>query len=209
VVIGIYRIKDKPYSIKPLTFLSSMDALLPICASIAAWLYVFLSAPPRTSTNMLSRSMSTNLRRDCLIVGSILLALPIVFADQLRDPTCHNSLRDRNSASPSFMIEMNILAHDIDELDRLYNQFRIDYQLNSRKMYDDERRIPRSLCNEEVKIDIYHEGLGFYPHKDGSGWEPMANDLMCRLEANWGYSIRYSGNRGKITSRADVFDEPC
>jgi hypothetical protein len=177
---------------------------------MAAWLYVASHvAPGRKRSKRVS--IPADWRPVVLIIGLVLLPIPIIVAPIPEDPSCHNTLRgERSSASPAAMLHVQIGESKSRELAEIYDQFEDDYSLSVRK----HNSTSRSICNEDVTIKVGGTPneryiVIFYEHTDGAGWEPMANELICRLEAKWGDTMVFTGGGGEEVPKPAIFPKEC
>lgn len=205
-----------PYATEWYQYVYNHDALLVSCASLGAWLCVILRAPAGRSKSIRSIYGVAALSPMILVLGLLVLAIPIVVAPVPTDPSCHNVFRGgRSSASPAIRITLWIEQSEKTALGDLYDRFAAEYHLSIRRHPLLPESTQRSICNDDVVIEAGgsvrdgQQSLAFYPHIGGSGWEPMANDLICRLEARWGDTLVFTGDGGEKIPRPAILGDKC
>ncbi len=214
--IGALRATQNPYTNEWHHYIYNYDALLVSCASLAAWLYVVLHVPP--GRPKLSRTHSAIVAGSpvALLAGLVLLPIPIIHSSVPADPSCHNSFRGgRTTARASIRMTISVKQTDKAALSSVYDRFAKDFDLSSRGHPLLPESTQRNMCNDDVKISAggtHSNGkhsIGFYPHIGGASWEPMASELVCRLESKWGASLTFTGGGGEVISRPSEISQEC
>ena len=213
---GAMRAARNPYVTEIHQYIYNNDAIVVSCASMAAWLYVVLLVKPGDANDKRRLRIRKEYSPFALFVALAVLAIPISTAPKPTDPSCHNTLRNgRMSASPSVRIRMTIAEDEISELTRVYEQFAADYGLSIRGHALLPEAAQRNICNEDVTISAGgvfkngRHGIGFYQSEHGSGWEPMASDLICRLESRWADTMIYTGGGGEEIHKPEIVALGC
>ncbi|MDJ0709524.1 MAG: hypothetical protein QNJ14_03990 [Woeseiaceae bacterium] len=217
VSIGAIRAASNPYASTWTHYVYNHDALLVSCASMAAWLYVVLQTPPG-STRLEGRSKASRAASPVvLILGLALLPIAIISTPIPVDPSCHNVFRGgRTSAAPAILLNIRVPDSDKAELGALYDSFAEDFDLSIRGHRQSADSTSRSICNDDVVIsaggthppDGRHT-LSFFQHISGTGWEPLASELICRIEAKWSDSMTFSGRGGEDIPKPAIVAKDC
>jgi len=143
----------------------------------------------------------------------------------VRDTSCHNLFRDgRKSVGPQVGVEMKLDPADWTKLMHTVVEFGDTNGLSLRR--DEEIRHGRllwrslNLCNEagltivvsdqpwlgEIHSPQADRGmtLDVYQLKQDSGWQPMAGELLDKLEAQWPGRLTFRGPSGSVIPRDEA-----
>lgn len=212
--IGAYRAAQGPYVFELHQYIFNQDALMVTCASLGAWLFVVLTVSPGGEPRSSGSILRDEKRYPVLLFGLAALVVPILVAPVPEDPSCHNALRGgRTSVQSTLRLMIRIPENQAKRLDSIYGQFAEDYSLSTRR-FDSHPDFPyRSLCNDDVKIELTgifngdRHVVGFVEHEHASGWEPLAGELLCRLASEWGVdTITYDGGElGEGIEKPEIF----
>src|SRR5262249_31694874 len=153
-------------------------------------------------TSSQSDATSWGIASLAIVLASTVLALPAI----VKDDSCHNLFRDgRTSVGPQIAADIHLNAEDCPKLARIFVALRSAPALAFRG--DQQIRDGTSewrdlnLCNEAgVNIDALDDSrfnqvdpdqrdagieLTVYELKAGSGWDPLARDLLQKIDAAW------------------------
>ena len=214
--LGTMYAGRNPYALEWHQFVYNHDAFLISCASMAAWLFIALIVPPGKKRKYRDGWVAA-FSPVILFLAAMLLSVPIYVAPVPTDPSCHNVfLGGRTSASPAIRLTIFVGPSGHRKLPELYERFAADYGLSIRGHAYRSDSPQRSICNDDVKIDaggvFGPEGkhdVAFFPHLGGEGWEPLASELICRLDAEWGDTLTFTGNGGEINALTEIIAAPC
>ena len=210
VDIGATFAARNPHIVDWHQYLYNQTTLTVSCASMAAWLYVASFLPARN----VRESFATAHPGVALVV--IALAIPamaasIVAAPVPTDPSCHNVFRGgRLSARPALDVGLRLKKGESTKLRAIYDDFARDFGLSVRR-----ERGHRSICNDDVLLEGSatngHRGyrLLVYPHEGRDGWQPLVQELDCRLRMRWEASMVYIGGNGGEIARPQFLAESC
>jgi hypothetical protein len=135
------------------------------------------------------------------LVTAVLLSLSSV----VKDNSCHNLFRDgRTSIGPQVDASIEIAAADWSILRRIFVELEVRHALSFRSDNKTEggHIVWRDLnaCNDEVNVDALDQPwlaeagapspergikISVYALRKGSGWNPVARDLLDRINSAW------------------------
>ena len=210
VLIGATLAKRNPHIVDWHQYLYNQTTLTVLCPSLAAWLYVACFLPARKAP----RSFAATHPGVTLVVMTLAvpaMAASIVTAPVPTDPSCHNVFRGgRLSARPALNVGLRLKKGESTKLRAIYDDFASDFGLSVRR-----HRGHRSICNDDVLIEGSavngHHGyvLLVYPHEARDGWQPLVQELDCRLRMRWEHSMVYIGGHGGEIARPAFLAESC
>lgn len=143
----------------------------------------------------------------------------------VRDTSCHNLFRDgRTSIGPQLGADMNLTTDDWTRLRQIFIEFGRANGLAFRgdEQIRDGRLMWRTLglCNEagvtivvtdkpwltDIHSPLANRGmeLDIFELKQGSNWQPLAHDLLDKLEVRWSGRLTYHGPRGSAIPREEA-----
>lgn len=222
VGIGAIRAASNPYASDWHHYVYNPNALLVSVASLAAWLYVFIYTNPR-QTSFASPGDWKKYLPPALLLGVIIAPIPIGLAPVPEDPSCHNSFRgDRTRVSPSVRLEFRLhhlsdveLESFKEEVSELYDNFATEFDLSVTSHPLLPESTQRSICNDEIIISAGgtfspgRHGVSIYEHIGAKDWEPLASELVCRIERKWNGVIVFTGKRGEDISKPEYLLQDC
>lgn len=157
-----------------------------------------------------------------IVSVAVLLTCTIFFSPSLvRDDSCHNLFRDgRTSIGPQIYADIKLSAEDWPTLRQIFVDFGAAHSLSFRS---DEQirsgnitRLELNLCNEaginidavdqpwltQINSPLADRGIkfGVYELKAGSDWNPLARDLLNKIDMTWPQKTTFRGPDGKIIS---------
>jgi hypothetical protein len=210
VLIGATLAKRNPHIVDWHQYLYNQTTLTVLCPSMAAWLYVALFLPARAVRGTFAAA-HPGVTLVVMTLAVPALAAAIVTAPVPADPSCHNVFRGgRLSARAALDVGLRLKKGESTKLRAIYDDFARDFGLSVRR-----DRGHRSLCNDEVLIEGSavngHWGylLLVYPHEARDGWQPLVQELDCRLRMRWEESMVYIGDDGGEIARPDFLAESC
>jgi hypothetical protein len=210
VLIGATAAKRNPHIVDWHQYLYNRTTLTVLCPSLAAWLYVAFFLPARN----LRRSFAAAHPGVTLVVMTLAIpamAASIVAAPVPADPSCHNVFRGgRLSARAALNVGLRLKKGESTKLRAIYDDFARDFGLSVRR-----HRGHRSICNDDVLIEgsAVNGQRGYsllvYPHEARDGWQPLVQELDCRLRMRWEDSMDYTGDKSLEIARPEFLAESC
>jgi hypothetical protein len=159
--------------------------------------------------------------RSMISAAVVLTCAVFLLPSIVRDSSCHNLFRDgRTSIRPQISADISLAAKDWPTLTQIFVDFGAIHSLSFRG----DEQIRRgtlmwrdlNLCGEAgVNIDavdrpwlaqinspLADRGIQFsvYELKPGSDWQPLARDLISRIDTTWPEKTTFRGPDGTIIS---------
>jgi hypothetical protein len=159
-------------------------------------------------------------RRTMVSAATLLTCAVLVLPAVVKDRSCHNLFRDgRTSANPQIGAELALKAEDWPSLQQLFVNFGTSHSLSFRS----DEAIRRgnvewrelNLCDDGIYIDAEDRpwlaqinsplatrgiSFGIFLLKPDSGWQPVARDLLGRIDATWPGKTTFRAPTGKVIS---------
>jgi hypothetical protein len=153
--------------------------------------------------------------------AALLAAAIVVMPSVVKDNSCHNLFREgRTSVGPQIYAEIKLSGQDWPTLRQLFIDFGAVHSLSFRS--DEQIRRGNlmwrslSLCNEAgININAIDRpwlallnaplagrgmNLSVYGLKPGSDWNPLARDLLDRIDRAWPQNATFRGPDGRVIS---------
>jgi hypothetical protein len=163
--------------------------------------------------------------RTVILFATILTGTVCGLPHLVRDTSCHNIFRDgRTSVNPQIAADINLTADDWTSLKQIFLDFGGMNGLAFRG--DEQMRDGRlmwrtlNLCNEagitivvrdEAWLTHIHSPLAnrgmeleIFELKRDSGWQPLARDLVEKLDAEWPNRLTYRGPQGHAIPKEEA-----
>jgi len=203
--------------------------LIGLCGGLTFWLTMRLSGqiPPEPKVaerpTRVSRTVSWIIVATAISSTSAVLLLPSI----AHDTSCHNPFRDgRTSIEPKIYADLNLIPEDWAALTQIFTDFAATHSLSLRS----DQQIRRGqllwrsldLCNEagthievmdqpwldrvnSVPIRIKGMKLSVDEFRVGSGWNPLARELVDTIDVRWPEKFVFHGRDGKPMSEIEAF----
>lgn len=205
-----------------------MMGLVGLAGGLTFWLAMRLSGQPPSRSNAEGTPLGKFPTMSRIVAGAAIISTcaALILPSVVKDTSCHNIFRDgRTSLVPQISADVNLTGDDWPGLAQIFTDFARDHSLSLRN----DQQIRRGqlmwrnldLCNENgVSIKILDRPwldrmpsapaiakgikLSIFELKAGSGWNPLAHDLLDKFDARWSEKITFRGPNGKAISEADA-----
>jgi hypothetical protein len=143
-----------------------------------------------------------------------------------KDRTCHNMFRDgRTSVGPKVSIDLEIAMDAWPRLTRLLEEFGASHGMSFRNLTHSQPAVvdvlSLSACTEAGLVITAFEQrwadpriasllsdrgvpIGVFDLHDGTGWQPLARDLIAMLDTEWRGKVRFRGDDGELVPKPAV-----
>jgi hypothetical protein len=186
------------------------------------WSGVLTVTYPEATRPMPSQSRIGILLAAAAVTTSVAVAaLPSI----TKDRSCHNMFRDgRGSVVPKVRIDLDIAMDDWPRLTNLLEQFGASHNMSFRSSNEGNPAVKvlgLSACTEEGLVITADEQrwasrnyaspieargvpIGVFDLNDGTGWQPLARQLVAVLDSEWRGKVRFRDGNGRLVPESAV-----
>ena len=196
---------------------AGLVGLFGLAGGLAFWLALRLSGEaPKPSAGLGAQSLTAR-QWSVASAASLATCAVLLLPTMVTDDSCHNLFRDgRRSVVPQISAHMKLTSEDWPTLWQTFVDVGAVHSLSFRA--DEKLRDGRilwrnlSLCNEtgvtieamdkpwleKIKSSVAGQGisLSIFELKAGSGWNPLARDLLGKIEERWPGKTTFDGPQG-------------
>ena len=205
----------------------AMFGALGAAGGLVFWLTLRCSGALAVTCPQPARPACGRSRTGILLAGIAITASAAVAAlpSITKDRSCHNLFRDgRSSARPKVQIDLDIATDDWPSLAALLGQFAASRGMSFRDASENRSAVKilgLSACNENGLVITADELLfasrnyappvagggtpvSVFDLNDGVGWQPLAQDLVAMLDAQWRGKVRFRDGSSRFISSTDA-----